>query len=127
MILVDTSIWIDHLKEGNVTLTNVLEQTQVVMHPFVLGELACGNLKNRRTLLQLLGELPRVPLATDQEALAFIERHALMGRGIGYIDVHLLASTALADSTTLWSRDKRLAQAAKDLNLAFTSSLETSE
>ena len=89
------------------------------MHPFILGELACGNLKNRQNILQLLGELPRVPLATDQEALTFIERHTLMGKGIGYIDIHLLTSTALADNVTLWSRDKRLANVAKDLNLAF--------
>ena len=124
MILVDTSVWIDHLREDDATLSNALEQTQVVMHSFVLGELACGNLKNRRTILQLLSELPRVPSATDQEVLAFIELHALMGRGIGYIDVHLLASTALADSATLWSRDRRLARAAKDLNLAFANAPE---
>lgn len=118
MILVDTSVWIDHLRSGNAALSNVLEQARVLAHPFVIGELACGNLKNRHDILGLLSELPSAPLATDREVLTFIERHHLMGRGIGYTDVHLLASSALADGTTLWSKDKRLVRAAKDLNLA---------
>ena len=89
------------------------------MHPFVLGELACGNLKNRREVLWLLGDLTAAPTATDSEVLAFIERRALVGQGIGYIDVHLLASTVLADGTRLWNRDRRLSAAAFELELAF--------
>ena len=119
MILVDTSIWIDHLRSGEPALATALEDGRVLMHPFVLGELACGNLKNRSEMLRLLGGLPAAPTATDPEALALIERRALMGRGIGYIDVHLLASTALADDARMWSRDRRLAGVAAELELAF--------
>jgi len=118
MILVDTSVWVDHLRDGTPALAAALEQGRVLTHPFVLGELACGNLKNRGEVLQLLGELPAAPMATDPEALDFIERRALMGRGIGYVDVHLLASVALAGTAQLWTRDKRLAAVAADLELA---------
>ena len=117
MILVDTSVWIDHLRVGDAALAETLEGGRVLMHRFVLGELACGALKNRREVLELLGELPSAPTVTEIEALAFIENHALMGRGIGYIDVHLLASTALADATVLWTRDQRLAETAARLKL----------
>jgi len=119
MILVDTSVWVDHLRDGTPALAAALEQGSVLMHPFVLGELACGNLKNRGEVLQLLEELPAAPMATDPEALDFIERRALMGRGIGYVDVHLLASVALAGTAQLWTRDKRLAAVAADLELAY--------
>ncbi|OGA22990.1 MAG: ribonuclease [Betaproteobacteria bacterium RIFCSPLOWO2_02_FULL_67_26] len=119
MILVDTSVWVDHLRDGAPALAVALEQGRVLTHPFVLGELACGNLKNRGEVLQLLGELPVAPMATDPEALDFIERRALMGRGIGYVDVHLLASVALAGTAQLWTRDKRLAAVAADLELAY--------
>ena len=119
MILVDTSVWVDHLRDGTPALAAALEQGRVLTHPFVLGELACGNLKNRGEVLQLLGELPVAPMATDPEALDFIERRALMGRGIGYVDVHLLASVALAGTAQLWTRDKRLAAVAADLELAY--------
>jgi predicted nucleic acid-binding protein len=93
------------------------------MHPFVLGELACGNLKNRSEVLRLLGDLPAAPTATDPEALGLIERRALMGRGIGYIDVHLLASAALAGVGRLWTRDRRLAAVAAELELTFDDEL----
>ena len=119
MILVDTSVWVDHLRDGAPALAAALEQGSVLMHPFVLGELACGNLKNRGEVLRLLGDLPAAPLATDPEALDYIERRALMGRGIGYVDVHLLASVALAGAARLWTRDKRLAAVAADLKLAY--------
>jgi len=119
MILADTSVWVDHLRDGTPALAAALEQGRVLTHPFVLGELACGNLKNRSEVLQLLGELPAAPMATDPEALDFIERRALMGRGIGYVDVHLLASVALAGTAQLWTRDKRLAAVAADLKLAY--------
>lgn len=118
MILVDTSIWIDHLRESNSELVELLKQFRVAAHPFVIGELACGNLKNRRAILHYLNTLRRVPIASNSEVLTFIERHTLMGRGIGYVDAHLLASTALADAATLWSKDKRLVKVASELNLA---------
>jgi predicted nucleic acid-binding protein len=88
-----------------------LEAGQALTHPFVVGELACGNLKNRVELLSLLLDLPRAPVATEAEALDFIDRRELMGRGIGYLDVHLLASAALAGTARLWTREKRLAVA----------------
>ncbi len=119
MILVDTSVWIDHLRSGEPALATALEGGRVLMHPFVLGELACGNLKNRSEVLWLLRDLPAAPTATDPEALVLIERRALMGRGIGYIDVHLLASTALEGVARLWTRDRRLAETAAELELAF--------
>lgn len=119
MILVDTSVWIDHLRSGEPALATALEGGRVMMHPFVLGELACGNLQNRREVLRLLNALPAAPTATDPEALDFIERRALMGRGLGYIDVHLLASTALAADARMWTRDRRLAAVAAELELVF--------
>lgn len=120
MILVDTSVWIDHLRSGEPSLAAALEGGRVMMHPVVRGELACGNLANRDEVLQLLGNLPAAPTATDPEALKFIERRALMGRGIGYIDVHLLASIALSGDARLWTRDRRLAAVATELELAFS-------
>ena len=120
MILVDTSVWIDHLRSGEPLLVAGLEGGRVMMHPFVLGELACGNLANRSEVLELLGGLPAAPTATDPEALEFIERRTLMGRGIGYIDVHLLASIVLSDDARLWTRDRRLAAVATELDLAFS-------
>ena len=96
-----------------------LEGGRVMMHPFVLGELACGNLANRSEVPELLGGLPAAPSATDPEALEFIERRTLMGQGIGYIDVHLLASIALSGDARLWTRDRRLAAVATELDLVF--------
>jgi len=118
MILVDTSVWIDHLRTGDEELTALLNNTQVLIHPFVVGELACGNLIDREVVLKLLQALPQVPVASDSEVLFFIEQHRLMGCGIGYIDTHLLASTALAGSTKLWTRDKNLAKVSTKLILA---------
>lgn len=118
MILVDTSVWVDHLRVGDAKLADALRAGQVATHPFVIGELACGNLKSRETVLSLLRALPVVPVADDDEALFFIERNALMGRGIGYIDAHLLAATAIATPTRLWTHDKRLGAIAAKLALA---------
>lgn len=120
MILVDTSVWIDHLRNGSPTLAAALEEGRVLMHPFVLGELACGNLKNRKEVLRLLGDLPAAPAVTDAEALHFIEGRGLMGRGIGYIDAHLLASVILSGAAQLWTRDQRLAAVAEGLEVTFT-------
>lgn len=119
MILVDTSVWIDHLRAGDAELATLLNGSQVLMHPFVLGELACGNLRNRTEVLALVKDLPRAALATDEEVLFFIERHALMGRGIGYVDAHLLAAVTLGGGTRIWTRDKRLRTVADALALAY--------
>jgi hypothetical protein len=119
MILVDTSVWVDHLRSNEPALVSALESGLVLTHPFVVGELACGNLKNRGEVLALLHDLPAAPVATDAEALAFIEARSLMGRGIGYIDVHLLASAALPGDARLWTRDRRLTGVAADIQLAF--------
>lgn len=119
MILVDTSVWIDHLRAGDRELAELLNASKVLMHSFVLGELACGGLRNRDEVLALLKDLPRVTAATDDEVLFFIERHSLMGRGVGYVDAHLLAAVALDRSASLWTRDKRLRVAADSLALAY--------
>ncbi len=117
MTVVDTSVWIDHLRHGDAALTAALEAGQVWMHSFVLGELACGNLRSRVEVLGLLQALPPMPVSTDKEVLFFIDQNELMGRGIGYIDVHLLASARLG-GTQLWTRDKRLHTVAAELGLA---------
>ena len=119
MILVDTSVWVDHLRRSEPDLIDALDSGLVLMHPFVLGEIACGNLKRRADVLSLMSALPQAAMATDNEALEFIDRRRLMGRGIGYIDVHLLASAVLTGTATLWTRDKRLSVVADDLALNF--------
>lgn len=119
MILVDSSVWIDHLRAGEPALTELLNTGRVLAHPFVVGELACGNLKNRKAVLSLLQDLPAAPVATDEEVLFFIERRALMGRGIGYVDAHLLSTVSMAQDGRLWTRDKRLSVVAESMNLAF--------
>jgi len=119
MILVDTSVWIDHLRKGEPILCRLLEAGQVLTHPFIIGELACGNLNQRATIMSLLKDLPFAQTASNSEVLLFIDAQTLMGRGIGYIDAHLLAATALADEAMLWTRDKRLQASAKLLGLAW--------
>jgi predicted nucleic acid-binding protein len=118
MILVDTSIWIDHLRQCDERLSGLLNQGQVLAHPFVIGELALGNLQNRDAILGALQDLPQTPVATDGEALDFIQANTLYGIGIGYIDAHLLAAVRLAPGAMLWTRDKRLLAAATKLGLA---------
>jgi len=118
MILVDTSVWVDHLRGAEPDLTPLLYDDQVLAHPMVVGELACGSLGNRAEVLGLLSGLPQAPVATDQEVLALIEHHRLMGRGIGYIDAHLLAATALAGPCLLWTSDRRLRDIARGLGFA---------
>ena len=119
MILADTSIWVDHLRAGEPGLVSLLNDNRILVHPMVIGELACGNLPNRDTVLGLLGEMPAIPVATDEEVLFFIEQRRVMGRGIGYVDVHLLAAATLAQSVQLWTRDQRLLAVAGDLGLAY--------
>lgn len=118
MTLVDTSVWIDHLRRGDAELVAILSEGQVLAHPWIVGELACGNLQDRKLVLDLLRSLPSAPVASTDEVLFFIEKHALMGRGIGYVDVHLLAAARLA-GTRLWTRDKRLVVVADELGMAY--------
>jgi len=115
-MLVDTSVWIDHFRVGNDDLEASLEGGEVRCHPFVAGELACGNLARRDEVLTLLSALPRLPEASHSEVLTLVASHRLFGRGIGWIDVHLLASTLLGN-TVLWTLDKRLADAARQLGV----------
>jgi hypothetical protein len=98
---------------------DLLDRSQVLAHPFVIGELACGNLRNREEILALLSDLPQSPVASQEEALHFIEHNHLMGQGIGYIDVHLLAACVLADNALLWTADKRLKKVASGMKRAF--------
>jgi predicted nucleic acid-binding protein len=107
MVLVDTSVWVSHLRHGNEELQKLLKEGEVVCHPFVVGELACGNLKNRNEILTYLQSLAMTTLAEDEEVLKFIENNQLMGKGLGYIDVHLIASAVLTN-VLLWTLDKTL-------------------
>ena len=107
MVLVDTSVWVSHLRHANEHLQKLLHGGEVVCHPFIVGELACGNLKNRNDILTCLQSLPMTILAEDEEVLRFIEDHQLMGKGLGYIDVHLIASAVLTN-VLLWTLDKTL-------------------
>ena len=118
MVLVDTSIWISHFREGNAELVDLLNNGEVACHPFVIGELACGNLKNRTTILSLLASLPMTIAAAHEEVLVFIESNRLMGMGLGYVDVHLIAS-ALLTQVSLWTLDKRLEQVADVFHLRY--------
>jgi predicted nucleic acid-binding protein len=117
MILVDTSVWVDHLRAREKTLVHLLNTGQVLTHLFVIGELALGNLRQRGAILNTLQVLPQAILAADQEVLHFIDQHRLFGIGIGYVDAHLLAAARLTPATTLWTRDKRLRAAASRLSL----------
>ena len=118
MILVDTSVWVDHLRAGNRRLQSLLEDAEVLVHPFVIGELACGVLRNREEVLTLLQALPEAQGAQHEEVMRVVERERLYGRGIGWIDVHLLASTLIA-GVQLWTADPRLGQMASDLEVAY--------
>jgi predicted nucleic acid-binding protein len=119
LILVDTSVWVDHLRRGDAHLMGLLEQSKVIVHPFVIGEIACGSLSDRGVVLQLLDQLPGANVAEPDEALAFIERHALHGKGVGHVDVHLLTAVALTAGSRLWTRDKRLRSVADALGCAY--------
>ena len=118
MMLADTSVWVDHLRRSDAALRAALEANEICIHPMVIGELACGNLRNRPILVNLQ-LLPQATVATHDEALAMIEQHKFMGRGVEFVDVHLLASAKLSKAT-LWMRDKRLAVIAAELGLSAT-------
>jgi len=115
-VLVDTSVWVDHLRRGDPALTAILNRVEVECHPFVIRELACGSFRRRSEVLSLLERLPDIPVVGHGEVLTFVERHSLMGHGVGWIDVHLLASAALA-GIGLWTRDGHLARVARALHL----------
>jgi len=118
MVLVDTSVWVSHLRHGNEELKKLLHDGEVVCHPFIVGELACGNLKNRDEILTYLQSLPMTILAEDEEVLNFIENNQLMGKGLGYIDVHLIAS-ALLTNVLLWTLDKTLNKFAEEIGINY--------
>jgi predicted nucleic acid-binding protein len=115
-LLVDTSIWVDHLRRRDARLAQLLEDGLVWTHPFVIGELSCGDLALRREVLELIGALPAVPVAHHEEVLAFVESRRLMGRGLGWVDMHLLASTVIA-ALPLWTSDKHLSAVARALGV----------
>jgi predicted nucleic acid-binding protein len=119
LIFVDTSVWVDHLRNGNARLVAVLERNLVVIHPFVVGEIACDSLADREMILELLQQLPTASVAEPDEVLLYIKRHQLHGKGFGYVDVHLLASAVIGE-TKLWTRDKRLREVAGELGCAMT-------
>jgi predicted nucleic acid-binding protein len=121
MILVDTSVWVDHLRKGDARLKALLGAGQVLVHSFVTGELALGNLRQREAILQFLQDLPQAVSAGDGEVLGFIEQNAIFGLGIGYVDAQLLASARLS-AALLWTHDKRLLEVASRLGLAAQSS-----
>ncbi len=118
MILVDASVWIDHLRSNDERLTALLDGDEVLGHPFIMGELALGHLRQRDIVLRALRRLPQATVASDQEVLRLIDRQPLFGRGIGYVDAHLLAAVRLTADTRLWTRDRRLQTVAAELGLA---------
>lgn len=118
MNLVDTSVWVDHFRRGDTRLVELLERAAVLVHPFVVGEIACGSLRDRESILELLQDLPAAVVASPDEVLKFIESHVLHGKGIGYVDAHLLASVALTPDARLWTRDTKLRRIAGWLGCA---------
>jgi len=119
MILVDSSIWVDHLRSSNPRLVILLEAVRVLAHPFVIGELALGSMTQRDVVLGALRNLPAATLATDDEVYSLIERQPLHSLGIGYVDAHLLAAVRLTPGSLLWTKDKRLHDVANRMNVAM--------
>lgn len=117
MVLVDTSVWIDHFRNSNEELKELLIAGQVCIHPFVLGELSCGNISNRKEILTLLRALPRIDTVLDEEVFVLIENKKLYGKGLGFIDVHLLAA-AIIQNVTIWTGDKHLHRVLKELRIS---------
>ena len=117
-ILVDTSVWVKHLREGDKNLIRLLEQGLVACHPFIIGELACGGINNRDEIINLLNELPSTDILDHYDIMEFIEYRNIMNNGIGYIDVHLLGS-ALVSETPLWTFDKALRKIANQLSIEY--------
>lgn len=118
MVLADTSVWVSHLRDGNAELANLLNDGRILCHPLIVGELACGNLKDRAVILSFLQLLPMSIEAEHDEVLSFIENNRLMGKGMGYVDVHLITSAVLT-GVPVWTLDKKLAQAADGLYIKY--------
>lgn len=127
MILVDTSVWIDHLRTGRSTLARLLEDGFVLGHPWVVGEVALGHLSQRQEVIRLMGSLPQATVATSTEVLTLIDRHRLYGLGIGYVDAQLLAATQLTADAALWTADRHLAAAASRLRCAIDPEVGTAD
>ena len=118
-VLVDTSVWVEFIRDGNAQLSELLQKGQVLMHDMVIGEIACGSAPSRKERLQAMDNLPKITMAEHSEVLRFIDKHRLFGCGLGYVDNHLLAACILQADCALWSRDKRLCAAAERLGIAF--------
>ena len=118
MVLVDTSVWVAHLRDGTIGLETLLDEGKVACHPFIIGELACGNLKNRHEILPLLETIPAAIQAEHEEVLHLISSHRLIGKGLGYIDMHLLAS-AILTQVPLWTLDKKLNEVSSELGVSY--------
>ena len=118
MVLVDTSVWVVHLRNGNIGLETLLNEGHVVCHPFIVGEIACGNLRKRAEILALLQALPMATHVEHEEVMRFIEDHTLMGKGLGYIDIHLIVSAILTE-IPLWTVDKRLNEVSSKLEISY--------
>lgn len=119
MVLIDTSVWVSHLRHANFRLQKLLEEGRVVSHPFIVGELACGNISNRTEILSLMQSLPMLDVIEHEESLIFIEHNQMMGKGLGFVDVHLLAAAMLA-GIPLWTQDRKLKQACSLLDIEFS-------
>ncbi len=118
MILADSSIWITHLRSCDEGLNRLLDKGRVVIHPYIVGELACGSLRNRQEILRFMNALPQVPVVSHGEVMDFIDSRKLMSKGIGYVDMHLLASAVIAQAK-IWTSDKRLEQIAREMGKAL--------
>jgi hypothetical protein len=118
LTLADTSVWVDHLRHGNARLSQLLIDGEVLSHPFIVGELACGFLTKRAEILSLLETLPKVAMADHAEVLGLVDSRRLFGQGLGWVDVHLLASAVLS-RTSLWTLDKTLARVALSMNVGM--------
>lgn len=118
MVIVDTSVWVSHLRKGDAKLERLLDDGDVICHPFIVGELACGNLGNRSEILSLFQALPMATQAEHEEVMQFIESNKLMGKGLGYVDVHLIASAALT-GVPIWTLDKKLDEVSSKLGWGF--------
>jgi predicted nucleic acid-binding protein len=119
MVIVDTSVWVSHLRHGNSRLQKLLQEGRVASHPFIIGELACGNINNRTEIISLMQSLPMLDVVEHEELLLFIEHNKMMGTGLGFVDVHLLAAAMLA-GIPLWTQDKKLKQACSRLSIDFS-------